>query len=130
MPGSDGVSFITQGTQFKLFDQFKTVLSYDMVTVPLFKALGDKVVGFYGNVGYDVNADNAKNQAFVEGLHQEVRRARPTPSRPTTTSRRRCCSRRSRRPSSVDPAKVKAALAGLQLRLDRRAGEGRPTTTS
>ena len=69
--GADGVAFINQGEQFKLFDQYKTVVGFNMVSEPLFKPLGDKIVGFYNNLGYDVSSDNAKNKAFVEAYKKE-----------------------------------------------------------
>ncbi|MGX6446535.1 ABC transporter substrate-binding protein [Patulibacter sp. S7RM1-6] len=64
--GADGSAFVTQGAQFKLFDEFKTVVGFNMVSEPLFKALGDKIVGFYNNVGYAHTLDNPKNAAFVK----------------------------------------------------------------
>jgi ABC-type branched-subunit amino acid transport system substrate-binding protein len=114
VPGSDGVSFITQGSQFKLFDQFKAVLSYDMVTVPLFKALGDKVVGFYGNVGYDVNATNAANQAFVKGYTAKYGEAPYTVPADNYLAAQ-LLFEAVQKAGSVDPQKVKAAMAGLRF---------------
>ena len=64
--GADGVAFVNQGDQFKLFDQFDTVLGFNMVSEPLFKALGDKIVGFYNNLGYDRSGDTPMNKAFVD----------------------------------------------------------------
>jgi len=69
--GADGVAFVNQLAQFKLIDRFKTVLGFNMVSEPLFKALGDKIVGFYNNVGYDVNADNELNRKFVKGFQEK-----------------------------------------------------------
>jgi ABC-type branched-subunit amino acid transport system substrate-binding protein len=112
VPGSDGVSFITQGTQFKLFDQFKSVLSYDMVTVPLFKALGDKVVGFYGNVGYDVDAGNAANKAFVKGYTAKYGEAPYTVPADNYLAAQ-LLFQAVQKAGSVDPQKVKAAMNGL-----------------
>lgn len=64
--GSDAPAFINQGTQFKLFGQFKTVLGQNVVSEPLFKALGDKPVGFYNNLGYTASLPGARNAAFVK----------------------------------------------------------------
>lgn len=64
--GADGVAFVNQASQFKLNDKFKTILGFNMVSEPLFKALGDKIVGYYNNLGYDVNGDNELNKKFVE----------------------------------------------------------------
>jgi branched-chain amino acid transport system substrate-binding protein len=114
VPGSDGVSFITQGGQFKLFDQLKTVLSYDMVTVPLFKALGDKVVGFYGNVGYDVNATNPANRSFVSGYKRKFGEAPYTVPADNYLAAQMLF-KAVRKAGSIDPQKVKAALNGLHF---------------
>jgi branched-chain amino acid transport system substrate-binding protein len=64
--GADGVAFVNQMDQFKLNEKFDTILGFNMVSEPLFDALGDKVVGFYNNLGYDVNGDNELNTKFVE----------------------------------------------------------------
>jgi ABC-type branched-subunit amino acid transport system substrate-binding protein len=112
VPGSDGVSFITQGTQFKLFEGLRSVLSYDMVTVPLFDALGDKVVGFMGNVGYDVNAANAKNQAFVKGYTKMFGDAPYTVPADNYLAAEMLFAA-VKKAGSVEPEKVKAALDGL-----------------
>jgi branched-chain amino acid transport system substrate-binding protein len=66
--GADGVAFINQSDQFKLMDQFKTVLGFNMVSEPLFKTLGDRVLGFYNNVGYDLKNTSELNQKFVKGF--------------------------------------------------------------
>ena len=70
--GADGVAFVNQGAQFKLFDQYKTVLGFNMVSEPLFETLGDKITGFFNNVGYDVDADSALNQRFVQAYTEET----------------------------------------------------------
>lgn len=64
--GADGVAFVNQSAQFNLSERFRTVLGFNMVSEPLFPAIGDKVVGFYNSLGYDVDADNEKNKKFVE----------------------------------------------------------------
>ncbi|MBZ5738400.1 ABC transporter substrate-binding protein [Nocardioides mangrovi] len=64
--GADGVAFVKQAEQFNLSSQVKTVLGFNMVSEPLFPTLGDSIVGYYNNVGYDVNADNDLNQEFVD----------------------------------------------------------------
>lgn len=69
--GADGIAFVNQSAQFNLTQRFKTVLGYNMVSEPLFKALGNKVVGFYNNVGYDVNGTNALNTAFVKSWEEK-----------------------------------------------------------
>src|SRR5439155_17521082 len=47
--GGDGVAFVNQAAQFKLFDKIKTVVGFNMVSEPLFPVLGPKVTGFYNN---------------------------------------------------------------------------------
>ncbi|VXA90487.1 ABC transporter substrate-binding protein [Citricoccus sp. K5] len=69
--GADGVAFVNQADQFDLTDQFDTVLGFNMVSEPLFETLGDRIVGFKNNVGYDVSAANESNQSFVEGFEAE-----------------------------------------------------------
>jgi ABC-type branched-subunit amino acid transport system substrate-binding protein len=64
--GADGVAFVKQATQFGLPAALKTVLGFNMVSEPLFPTLGDSIVGFYNNVGYDVAGDNELNTTFVE----------------------------------------------------------------
>jgi ABC-type branched-subunit amino acid transport system substrate-binding protein len=63
--GADGVAFVKQATQFDLPSKFQSILGFNMVSEPLFPALGDSVKGFYNNVGYDVNGDNELNKKFV-----------------------------------------------------------------
>jgi ABC-type branched-subunit amino acid transport system substrate-binding protein len=66
--GADAVAFTNQAAQFKLLDQFQSVLGIDVVTPPLFDALGDNVVGNFTNLAYDVKLDDPVNQKFVEGM--------------------------------------------------------------
>jgi ABC-type branched-subunit amino acid transport system substrate-binding protein len=69
--GADGVAFIKQADQFNLDEQLKTTVGLNMVSEPLFETLGDAIVGYYNNVGYDVNGDNELNQAFVDAYTEE-----------------------------------------------------------
>ena len=64
--GADGVAFVKQATQFGLPASLQSILGFNMVSEPLFPTLGDSVVGFYNNVGYDVAGDNELNKTFVE----------------------------------------------------------------
>lgn len=75
--GADGVAFVNQAAQFKLTEQYKTILGFNMVSEPLFKALGEKVLGFYNNLGYDVKADNELNKKFVEAWKAKHNGERP-----------------------------------------------------
>lgn len=64
--GADGVAFVQQADQFNLDEQLQTVLGFNMVSEPLFETLGEGIVGYFNNVGYDESADNAENQEFVK----------------------------------------------------------------
>lgn len=68
--GADGVAFVNQADQFKLTDQFESILGFNMVSEPLFETLGDRVLGFYNNVGYDLKDENPLNQAFAKGFEE------------------------------------------------------------
>jgi branched-chain amino acid transport system substrate-binding protein len=110
--GADGVAFINQGAQFKLFDKYKTVLGMNMVSEPLFKPLGDKIVGFYNNLGYDVSGDNAKNKAFVDG-YTKAYGSGPYYIPADNYIAAQLLFEAVKKAKSVDPAKVKAAVPGL-----------------
>src|SRR5215207_5988376 len=112
--GADGVAFINQGDQFKLFDKYKTVLGMNMVSEPLFKPLGDKIVGFYNNLGYDVSSDNEKNKAFVEG-YKKANGTEPYYVVADNYIAAQLLFEAVKKAKSVDPAKVKAALPGLSF---------------
>ena len=112
--GADGVAFINQGDQFKLFDKYKTVVGMNMVSEPLFEPLGDKIVGFYNNLGYDVNSDNEKNKAFVEG-YKEANGSDPYYVVADNYIAAQLLFEAVKKAKSVDPAKVKAALPGLSF---------------
>jgi ABC-type branched-subunit amino acid transport system substrate-binding protein len=118
--GADGVAFVNQGAQFKLFDKYKTVLGFNMVSEPLFKVLGDKVVGFYNNLGYDRAADTPLNKAFVDGFTKQE----GTPPYYVEADNylgAQLLFAAVKKAGSVDPAKVKAAMNGLSF--DSIAGQ-------
>lgn len=69
--GADGVAFVQQADQFNLDNQLETVLGFNMVSEPLFETLGDTIVGYYNNVGYDIDGDNELNQEFVEAYTED-----------------------------------------------------------
>jgi ABC-type branched-subunit amino acid transport system substrate-binding protein len=111
--GADAVAFINQGTQFKLFEG-KTVLGHNMVSEPLFKTLGDKIIGFYNNLGYDVSGSSASNQEFVKGW-TEKNGSPPYYIPGNNYLGAQVLFAAVEKAGSVDPAKVKAAMADLQL---------------
>jgi branched-chain amino acid transport system substrate-binding protein len=112
--GADGVAFVNQGAQFKLFGQFKTVLGFNMVSEPLFKALGDKIVGFYNNVGYNEADPNPMNKAFVAGWTKQYGSA-PYYVEADNYLSAQLLFQAVEKAKSVDPAKVRAALNGLSF---------------
>jgi branched-chain amino acid transport system substrate-binding protein len=114
VPGADGVGFINQGTQFKLFDQFKTVFGFQMISEPVFKALGDKILGFYSNVGYDVSASNPQNRSFVAGYTKQYGAA-PYGVPADHYLAAQMLFDAVRKAKSVDPQKVRAALDNLSF---------------
>lgn len=69
--GADGIAFVQQTEQFNLDEKLKTVLGFNMVSEPLFDTLGDTIVGYYNNVGYDVAGANDKNEKFVAEFTEE-----------------------------------------------------------
>jgi branched-chain amino acid transport system substrate-binding protein len=112
--GADGVAFVNQGAQFKLFDNYKTVLGFNMVSEPLFKALGDKIVGFYNNLGYDASADTPMNKAFVDSWTAKEG-SPPYYVEADNYLGAQVLFQAVMKAKSVDPAKVKAALNGLSF---------------
>ena len=64
--GADAVAFINQAEQFKLFDQLNTVVGSNMISEPLFKPLGSKIVGFYNDLRYSTTIDTPSNAEFVK----------------------------------------------------------------
>ena len=66
--GADGVAFINQAEQFKLFDQVKTQVGFSTVSEGTFPALGDKALGWYNNVTYVSAFDNAEEPGVRGGV--------------------------------------------------------------
>lgn len=64
--GADGIAFVKQSDQFNLSESLQSIVGYNMISEPLFPALGDGVVGYLNNVGYDVTDQNELNQEFVK----------------------------------------------------------------
>jgi ABC-type branched-subunit amino acid transport system substrate-binding protein len=69
--GADGVAFVKQAEQFNLDEQFKSVISFNVVSEPLFPVIGDATKGWYSNVGYDVNNQDKANADFVAAYTKE-----------------------------------------------------------
>ncbi|MGW9552133.1 ABC transporter substrate-binding protein [Citricoccus zhacaiensis] len=112
--GADGVAFVNQADQFDLTDQFETVLGFNMVSEPLFETLGERIVGFKNNVGYDLKSDNEANQAFVEGFTEENGQS-PYYVQADAYLSAQTLFEGIKAAESVDPADVKAALQDLSF---------------
>jgi branched-chain amino acid transport system substrate-binding protein len=111
-PGADGVAFINQATQFKLFNQIKTVTGVNTVSEPLFPVLGDKIVGEYSAVQYNVDGTNALNQAFVAAYKKAYKTA-PYYVPADSYVAAETLFAGIKKANSIDPAKVRAAEDGL-----------------
>ncbi|MCW2816114.1 MAG: hypothetical protein JWN84_3569 [Nocardioides sp.] len=70
--GADGVAFVQQAEQFNLEAQLDTVLGLNMVSEPLFEVLGEGIMGYYNNVGYDRAVDNELNQEFIDAYTEDT----------------------------------------------------------
>jgi branched-chain amino acid transport system substrate-binding protein len=112
--GADAVAFINQAEQFGVADQFKSVLGIDMVTPPLFEALGDRVLGYYGNLAYDVTSDDSTNQAFVDGF-TEATGAAPYFVSASNYTASQFLFKAIEESGSIEPSDVKEALSGLEV---------------
>jgi ABC-type branched-subunit amino acid transport system substrate-binding protein len=110
--GADAPAFINQGVQFKLFGQFKTVLGQNVVSEPLFKAIGDKAVGFYNNLGYTWSLPGARNAAFVKAYEAKYG-AKPYYVPADNYVGALALFEAVRKAKSVEPAAVQKALTGL-----------------
>ncbi|KRF21135.1 hypothetical protein ASG90_01635 [Nocardioides sp. Soil797] len=110
--GADAVAFVQQGDQYKLFDDFGNVVGMNMVSEPLFDAIGKQTVGFLGNVNYDASADNEANRAFVKAWTNEHGQA-PYYVQSNTYLAAQMLIEGVRKAGTVEPAKVREALSGL-----------------
>lgn len=108
-PGADGVAFINQATQFKLFDQIKTITGVNTVSEPLFPVLGDKILGEYSAVQYDVDGTNALNKKFVANYTKSFG-TKPYYVPADSYVAAEMLFAAIEKANSIDPAKVKAAL--------------------
>lgn len=113
-PGADGVAFINQATQFKLFDQIKTVTGVNTVSEPLFPVLADKIVGEYSAVQYNVDGTNSLNTKFVANYTKKYG-SKPYYVPADSYIAAETLFAGVTKAHSVDPAKVKAALSGLSF---------------
>lgn len=112
--GADAVAFVQQGAQYKLFDGFDNVIGMNMVSEPLFAAIGKETVGFLANVNYNATADNDKNRDFMKAWTDEFGEA-PYYVQTNTYLAAQMLIEGVRKAGSVDPADVREALSGLDF---------------
>lgn len=110
--GADAVAFVNQGAQFKLFDEFETVVGSNFISEALFKALGDKILGFYNDVTYASSVDTPRNAEFVEAWEKK-HGERPMFIQGSTYLGMQVLFAAVEKADSVDPAKVKDALSTI-----------------
>lgn len=111
--GADGIAFVNQATQFNLTERFRTVLGFNMVSEPLFDALGDKVNGFYNNLGYDVNSTEPLNVEFVRKWAEQHGGAKPYYVEADSYLAAQMLFEGIEEAGSADPAAVREALQDL-----------------
>jgi branched-chain amino acid transport system substrate-binding protein len=112
--GADGVAFVNQAKQFKLFNKIKTVVGFSTFSEPTFKPMGKSIVGFYNNLNYSWNFDNPKNKAFAAAYEQQFRE-KPAFIPAENYIAAQFLFEAVRKAKSVDIAKVKAAMDDLSF---------------
>jgi branched-chain amino acid transport system substrate-binding protein len=112
--GADGVAFVTQAKQFKLFNKIKTVVGFSTFSEPTFKPMGKSIVGFYNNLNYSWNFDNPQNKAFAAAYEQQFGE-KPAFIPAENYIAAQFLFEAVRKAKSVDIAKVKAAMDDLSF---------------
>jgi ABC-type branched-subunit amino acid transport system substrate-binding protein len=112
--GADGVAFVKQAEQFKLFDQVKTVVGFSTVSEPVFDAMGDTILGFYNNLNYSWNFDNALNKTFAASYEKKYG-TKPWFIPAENYIAAQFLFNAVRKAKSVDVEKVKTAMNGLSF---------------
>jgi ABC-type branched-subunit amino acid transport system substrate-binding protein len=69
--GADGVAFVNQAAQFGLLKKIQTLIGFNTVSEPLFPVLGNKILGFYNNIGYVHQQNDPLNKQFVSAWKQK-----------------------------------------------------------
>jgi ABC-type branched-subunit amino acid transport system substrate-binding protein len=112
--GADAATFVKQGAQFKLFDSMQSVVTQSMLAEPLFKAMGDSIVGWYDRGSYMEQVDTPQNKAFVaEWSKQHESKLWNVPGDSYIGAQ--FLFEAVRKAKSVDVAKVKAAMNDLSI---------------
>jgi branched-chain amino acid transport system substrate-binding protein len=112
--GADGVAFIKQADQFKLFDQVKTVVGFSTFSEPVFPAMGDTIDGFYNNLNYSWNFDNPLNKPFADAYEKKYgEKAWFIPAENYIAAQ--FLFNAVRKAKSIEVEKVKAAMNGLSF---------------
>jgi branched-chain amino acid transport system substrate-binding protein len=110
--GADGVAFINQAKQFKLFTKIKTVVGFSTFSEPTFTAMGNTILGFYNNLNYSWNFDNPKNAAFATAYEKQFG-TKPSFIPAENYIAAQFLFDAVRKAKSIDIEKVKAAMNGL-----------------
>lgn len=111
--GADAIAFVNQSAQFNLNERFETVLGMNMVSEQTFPALGDKIVGFYNNVGYSPDLEAPLNDAFVDRWKAEYDGEAPYYVEADTYLAAQTLFEGMKEADSADPMEVREALEGL-----------------
>ena len=125
--GADGVAFVKQADQFKLFDQVKTVVGFSTFSEPVFPAMGDSIDGFYNNLNYSWNFDNPLNKTFAAAYEKKYgEKAWFIPAENYIAAQ--FLFNAVRKAKTIEVDKVKAAMNGLSFDtisgpLEMRAGD-------
>jgi ABC-type branched-subunit amino acid transport system substrate-binding protein len=110
--GADGVAFVNQASQFGLLKAIPTFVGFNTVSEPLFPVLGQKIVGFYNNLGY-VHQQTTENNAQFAAAWKAKYGSDPYYVEADNYIAAQTLFAGVKKANSVDPEKVKAALGGL-----------------
>ena len=114
-PSSGGIALIKQQAPFKLFEQYKTVLSSSMVNEILIGAHGDASVGLWSAQSYFWSAPGEENSAFVKAFEARFKR-KPTYIDADAYLSFELVHQAILKAGSADVAAVRTALAGLKTK--------------
>ena len=92
-----------------------------MVSEPLFETLGDKIVGFYNNLGYDALVGQLRSTRRSSTAWTKKNGSAPYYVQADNYLAAQILFEAVKKADSVDPAKVKAAMNGLSF--DSIAGQ-------
>jgi len=112
-PSSGGIALVKQQQAFKLFEQYKTVLSASMVNEILIPAHGDASVGLWSAQSYFWTMPGDRNAAFVKAFEERYKR-KPTYIDADAYMSFELVHQAILKAKSAEVPAVRAALAGLK----------------